>query len=974
MKIKITKSLLIIMIVFFINITKSYGYYNVKFENITNEDGLSQATVETIIQDKNGYMWIGTNDGLNRYNGYDFDIFKYNEELENTIANSYIIDLQQDNDGNMWVGTANGLSKINLKNDKVTNYTKEKSNLSDNNIGDILITKRGDIIIGTSNGINIYDKEKDDFRIILDNKNSITDQLIYSLEEDGNGDIWIGTKNGLNKVDIKNKKIYKFYEDGTNKSISGNKIYKVYYDKKGYIWVGTFENGLNRIDINTHDIKQYIHNEKDINSIGGNLIRDILRESNGTLWIATENGLCRYDEDKDNFYLYQNKVYDKDSLVNDSVFSLIEDSTGLIWVGTYGGISIFDSDNKIEHYKKDYSNDETLSENVIHGIYEDQNKLVWVGTNSKGLNVLNRDTGKVININKNNTNGKFTDDSVNVIAGKDNIICIGTNNGLNIIEKDKRTLYTYSELDGLNSNKIMALMMDNNGYLWIGGPSGINIININTREIINLNDILSNNGINNLYVREIYQDKEGIYWVGSFTDDGLIKINPVNRHIKSYKTEENDKTTISSNTVRSIQEDKLGNLWIGTSHGLNKFNKENEKFIRYLSKDGLPNNVIYGILIDEKNNPWMSTNLGISKLNIKENKFENFGISDGFQGNEFNGSAYYKNNKGEFFFGGINGLNVFDPKDINKANYTPKVRFDKFQVNGRYYSDINKYKFKYNENFINIKVSIPDYRNMENIQYIYKIEGATEHWNITESNNINYSNLYPGNYILKIKARSHTGAISEESSIKFSINPPIYKSKVAIALYILIIILKINYYMDVMSRNTKRLLNLINNIIDTAKIEHGNYQINLKPNDIVYVVEEAALSLKDYIENKEISLIIDPKIEEKVIMCDEYEIDRCIVNLVSNAAKFTPQGGTIEVSIKEHIDNIVITVEDTGIGIDPKYHKVIFDRFNQVDDEFKVKGGSGLGLTITKHIIELHGGNIYVESEINKGTKFTIII
>lgn len=1032
--------------------------HDIKFKNITNEDGLSQATVETIIQDKQGYIWIGTNDGLNRYNGYEFEVYRHDQESKNSITNNYIVDLQEDNEGNIWVGTANGLSKINL-NGKITNYfsSKDNGNLSHNNIGDILITKEGEVIVATSNGLNVYDKEKDEFKRILKEKDDITSQFIHTLEQDGNGDIWIGTKNGLNKIDIKNEKIYKFYSDKTENSISGNNIYGLSYDDDGYIWVGTFKDGLNRIDMNTHEIKRYKNDPKDINSLPGNYVRDVLKDSNGILWIATNNGLAKYNNEEENFITYKKNIYDEDTLVDEDVFSIIEDKSGLIWVGTYNGISVFDYNNKIEHYKKEPMNKNSLSENLIHGIYEDKDGLLWVGTNSKGVNVIDRKTNKVTYINKESTKGLFISDSINDITGKDNIIYIATDNGLVKIDKDKGTIDTYNKSNGICEDNVRTLFLDSKGYLWIGTIDGVSILNTKNNEVTDITKMLKNNGIEDLFARVIYEDKEGIYWIGCFVDGGLIRIDPVKKTIKNYKTKSNDKRTISSDTIRSIAEDSKGNLWIGTSYGLNKFNRKSETFTRYTAHDGLANDTVYGILIDKEDNLWLSTNLGISKLDVKNSKFENFGVTDGLQGNEFNGSAYYKNSKGEFFFGGTNGLNIFYPEDVNKNGYIPNVVFGGFEINGKKYNNIDGLEFKYNENFININMFIPDYRNMENVQYKYILEGADSEWHVIDTNNINYSNLPAGNYTLKVKARSHNGKITDESKVSFTILPHPLKSDIAIFIYFLILILiiysyinrmkyldklvikkteqlsdemekskellnkviqlernknnylinlshelrtplnviytteqlitefnksekglereKLSYYMKVMNRNTKRLLNLINNLIDTAKIDHGKYKINLKEENIVYIVEEATLSLKEYVESKGIQLIIDPEIEEKIINCDAYEIERCIVNLVGNAAKFTPSGGTIEVTIKDLNDGVLITIKDNGIGIDPKYHKLIFDRFNQVVDvNSEVKGGSGLGLTITKHIIELHNGEIYVEGNTGEGTKFTIIL
>ncbi|WP_071120923.1 ligand-binding sensor domain-containing protein [Romboutsia timonensis] len=1052
--------LLLIILLITTNIVYVSAYNNINFKNITSEDGLSQGTVETIIQDDQGYIWLGTNDGLCRYNGYEFKIYKHDEELENSITNNYIVDINQDNLGNIWVGTANGLSKIDTKTDLITNYNMndEEKSLSHYNIGDILITKSGDVLVGTSDGLNIYNEKKDEFYRIFNKDSDLSSQFIRSLAEDENQNIWVATNNGIDKIDIKNNKNIISFKTGHGKfDISENDIYVVRYDPKGYIWAGALKEGLNRIDINTNEVKQYKNDYRDEKSLPGNYVKDILRDSSGNLWVGTDNGLAKYNEQTENFATYKNKIYDKTSLVNDEVFSIQEDESGLIWVGTYAGISMFDPNTNIEHYKKDPFDENSISDNSIHGIYEDKDGLLWVGTNSKGVNVINRKNYNVKHLNKTSKDYPISDDNINDIVGIDNKIFIATKNGLNEVDKDLKTINIYNTEDGICNNNITALFADSKKNVWIGTANGISVLNTNTNEIIDITDILTNHNIEDQYIKVIYEDRKGNYWVGCFIDGGLVKIDPNKRTIENYRNKKEDKTSISSNNIRSIVEDKNGNLYIGTSYGLNKLNESNNTFERYSEKDGLSNNTVYGLLVDDNNNLWASTNLGISKLDTNTMTFETFNIIDGFQGNEFNGRAYYKNNSGELFFGGINGLNIFRPNDINRSRYVPTVIFDEFKVNGKVYKDINNQEFKYNENTINISVFISNYKNTKNIQYMYKLEGVSDSWDISRSNNINYSDLAPGTYTLKIKARSYSGKVSDESAVKFIIKPPIWKSKAAILIYLIIITIviyrtinsvkrldnlvknktlqltkemekndkllkkvielekrknnyfvnlshelrtplnvissteqlvtelnkskdgigksKLNGCMQVVRRNTNRLLNLINNIIDTAKIESGSYQLNIREHDIVYIVEEATLSLKDYIERKGIELIIDPEMEEKIIKCDEHEIERCIVNLVSNAAKFTPEGGTIEVTIEDLDEKVKIIVKDTGIGIDKKYHDSIFNRFNQVIDQgAESEGGSGLGLTITKQIIDMHGGQISVESELGKGCKFIIIL
>ena len=509
-------------------------------------------------------------------------------------------------------------------------------------------------------------------------------------------------------------------------------------------------------------------------------------------------------------------------------------------------------------------------------------------------------------------------------------------------------------------------------------------------------------------------------------------------------------------SIRCIVGGEGNDLWIGTNHGLIKFNMHTKNHRIYTEKDGLSNNTIYGILLDDKNNPWASTNDGISKLNIKTNTFRNLSSIDGLQSNEFNLEAYYKCKSGEFLFGGVDGLNSFYPEKISEASYSPVVTFDSFEINGEIYKNIDGLSFRHDENTIKVKYFIPEYKS-NNIQYEYKLEGSNDEWIRIGTNEVVLNDLNPGKYTFKIKAKSHNGTVGEESTVSFIVKSPIWFTKRAILLYIIIIIIlvylnitkvkrldtlvekrtlelseemkrsnilfkkaienernknnyfinlshelrtplnvinsveqlitnlnksengiskeKLDYYMEVSRKNISRLLNLINNIIDTTKIENGKYKITIDEYDIVYIVEEAALILKQSAESKGINLIIDTDIEEKIVRCDKQEIERCITNLISNAVKFTSKGGTIEVFIKDLDDKVIVTVEDTGIGIEDKYYESIFDRFNQIVDEHtEVKGGSGLGLTITKHIIDLHKGEIYVESEIDKGTKFTIIL
>lgn len=1014
---------------------------NLIFNNINIEQGISQSTIEDIFQDSEGYIWLGTNDGLNRYNGYEFKIYNY-EEYQNSISHNGITDITEDKYGNIWVNTVSGVNKINKKTEKISNYTEINGKIKEDSTTEIIVTKDNNILVGTYEGLNIYNAKEDRFDIILEQKDGILSSCIYSIDEDINGNIWIGTELGLNKL----SKDFKVLETYTSES----EIYNIFCDdENGFVWAGSDSSGLLKIDTKTKEVTQYINDIEDENSIPANQVGAIIRDIKGNLWVGTTNGLARYNEKNDSFDVYKNKVYDKNSLVYNDVRSIIEDREGVLWVGTYSGISIFDTESSIKYYNAGLDDGYLLSENMVHGIYEDDEGYLWIGSRTKGVNIIDREnnTSKSINMENNNV---IQSNSINDITGYKDFIFVATDAGVLKINKKENTIQNYNLEDGLIGENVKDIFVCDKNYLWIGSTNGLNLLDIENDKIIDMTDYVDEGS----YVRYVYQGQDGSYYIGFLRDGGLGIIEPNSKETKYYKNIPNDKTSISSNRIRYINEDSKGNIWIGTSYGLNKYDPKTKVFKRYTTSDGIANNTIYGVLVDDNDNIWVSTNKGISQIDTKNNTVNNLSVTDGLQGNEFNGNAAFKSKSGELFFGGINGLNAFYSEDVNSINNKSKVIFDGFKVNDKDYLDINGLKFDNNTENIKIKFFTPVYSSNKNISYEYELIGSNSSKATTKENYVIYNDLLPGKYTFKVRAVDSRGDISDSETIEFSIKYPFWMSPIACFIYLVIAILfiinnkyklkyldrlvksrtkeleeqmikneelynnnikieenknkylvnlshelrtplnvisstnqlllelskkdnikadKLAYYIDISERNCNRLLNLVNNILDNTKLQSKMYTLNLKEVDIIYLVEETSLTLIDYIKSKSIELIIDPEVEEKVILCDDYEIERCIVNLVSNAAKFTPEGGNITITIKDLDDKVMISVLDTGVGIEEKYHKTIFDRFNQVDND-ESKGGSGLGLSITSKIVELHKGEIYVESKVGEGSNFVIIL
>ena len=1042
-----------------------------KFRRITIEDGLSQTTINDIYQDKQGYMWIGTSYGLNRYDGKKFKVYKYNDGKEMTIPSNFICKIVEDSKENLWVATNKGLSKISKDRKKIQNYisdTKDKNTLSHYNTRYVFIDSKNRLWVGTEQGLNLYDEKNDKFeRFYIEGFNNEynVENYILTIEEDKDGVIWVGTRTGVLFLDEENGVLKRF--KGVREDEYINKIYTL---SNGEILIATEENGIKKYNKKEGTIEDIKNDENDKNSLPHNGVDAILEDDDGNLWIGTNKGIALRRNGENNFENYIHKEYDQKSLTNDYIISLYQDKSGLIWVGTFDGLNNFNPKVNLKSYVKSEFEENSLSDNIVYGIYEDNEGLIWVGTNGGGLNVINKYTNEIkyYQHDSENINSISNNRVWQVVGDGNNEIWIATSGGLDKFDKSTGLFTRYKDICGENSlvyNDVVSLHIDKEGILWIGTRNGLCSFDRKSK-FTDYSELMNKYGISDRYISSIYEDSDGMLWLGCGYDGGLIRFDRENMTMKSYTNDKDDVNSLSYNSIKSIAEDSKGNLWIGTAHGLNRLDKENEKFIRYGENEGITNTYIYGILFDDEDNPWISTNGGIFKLNVKENRAENFDVTDGLQSNEFNIYSYYRNEEGIMYFGGIKGIDSFDPKEMSREYHENfKIKVESVRVNGNEnsnekYVDLDKGKINlpYNKNNISIELFVSDYRNPSKISYLYKLKKTDNEWIYNENNNnINYSNLHPGKYELQVIARDSAGNLSDELSINIVIDNPPWLSPIAYLIYAICAIIliffginyvrilekiveqrtlqlhnkllenkklynkiieheqyknnyfinlshelrtplnvilsteklvtelnkkeehidksKLGYYMSVLNRNSKRLLSLINNIIDTAKIDAGFYKLNITENDIVYLVEEVVLSMKDFAENSGLELIIDPEVEEKVIECDAENIERCIINLIGNAIKFTDKGGKIEVGISDNDEYVTINVKDTGIGIEEKNYEIIFDRFSQgyrnITEEY---GGSGLGLTFTKQIINLHKGDIRVKSEVGVGSEFIIIL
>lgn len=1031
----------------------------INFYNLTMKHGLSSNLITDIYQDSLGYIWIGTEDGLNQYNGNL--IIEYNYDSERALTSTCITSINEDKHGNIWVGTDNGLNIINVFENEVNRIEKNAGDnniLSDYEITSIYRDSNDTMWVGTTNGLNKYDEENKEFiKYYSDGTDrSINNNYITDIGEDDYGYLWIGTIDGVATINldnfyIKNKK----YENITAH------IYQIDKDNKGNMW-NVNKNGVYQITVDNYKLGNY---SIDIGEDISEEITKVLCDSKGDVWFASLNGLIRYIPDNNTTKIYKSEPNSYNYLLSNSIRCLYEDRNGVLWVGTDSGISILNIEQQFSNKINNLFREQKINGNSITSFLEDNEKDLWIGTEQSGIIYFDvaKNTMTRFVYDESNENSLSSNKIKSITQGKSGRIIVSTEKGINLIDKETGIIKRCDEEELKKVtffNRGLKILNDDE-YIWIATNEGLYRGKNEEYEVLNYKEHFIASGIKNYKVSDIYQDDndENILWLAGGRDGGLIKFHKTKGVIKNYLSS-SESNSLSYDSINCIQGDGKGNLWIGTEAGLNKFNIKDEVFTGYYKNEGLGSNYINSIIIDNNQDVWIGTSNGLSKFIINENRFINFTEIDGLCGSQFNKRAAYKTKSGQLLFGTTKGVVSFDPNNIKEVvSKENKIVINNLWVNkDLYLGGKENIELKYNENNIAIEYFFPDYSRVEGITYLYKLDGVNGDWIRGNSDGYAfYSTLEPGSYTFRVKAVKSDGSLTEESSIKFVIKNPFWKSNSAYCVYISCVLLlilfiwyrvkilktivnrqtkeisiqmeenrklyeinirnekfkndyfvnlshelrtpiniilsviqllnslqengnvtqeKAVYYMDVIKKSSKNLLNIINDIIDSSKIESGTYKINKQENvDIVYLVEETALNMSDYINNKGIELIIDPEIEEMPICCDPKEIERCIINLIGNAVKFTESGGQIKVLIEENDDTVRISVEDNGIGISEDDQEFIFKRFEQGRSFNSTKvSSSGIGLTLVKYIVELHDGHVTLESELNKGSTFTVIL
>lgn len=780
---------------------------NVKFNHIGTKEGLSHGNVITTLQDSKGFMWFGTRDGLNKYDGYNFTLYKNDPENKNTLANNIVMDLAEDRTGKIWIATGGGgLDCFDPSTETFTHYPQGPDGVSESYVNCLFLDSEQMLWLGTEGGgLNKFDPNSKTFTYFSHDDSmagSLADNRVKDILEDSDHNFWVATDfGGLDLMNGDKKTFTHFRRTEDPTSITHNRVWSLKEDSQKRLWIGTYD-GLNMFDKNSRQFVRFVPADQNSN-LSSYFVRAIEEDDLGNIWIGMENGgISIMDPVKQTFSNYVHDDIDDASLSDNSVWTVFRDAKGNIWLGTFNaGINFVNRDavNKFTHYRHS-SAPTSLSNNKVLCIFEDSKDRIWVGTDGGGLNLFDPATGHFTHlINKpgdpNTICGNYV---LTVEEDGDGNLWIGTwGNGITVISPRntfKHYPYTPSNVTGIRSPNVWTIFNDSQNNIWIGTYSeGVQLYDKRTDKFVSFrHDPTNTASLSNNTVNVITEDSKGNIWVGT-SGGGL---NLFDRTTKAFTRFANDpgKNSLANDGVLCIVEDSKKNIWVGTSIGLSMFDPNTQQFTNYYTKDGLPNNAVVGILEDDNGDLWLSTFNGLSRFTPSTKKFQNYGLNDGLQGFEFK-KATCKSKSGVMYVGGVNGFNAFQPGNVVQKKYDPPLVLTGFEIfnkkveigtnNGepspltKSITETAEIDLSYQQSVLSFEFASLNYTtDQEKRKYAYMLENFDKEWNyIGTKRNATYTNLDPGSYVLRIGGLNNESNWSENRiAVVIRVHPPFWKT------------------------------------------------------------------------------------------------------------------------------------------------------------------------------------------------------
>jgi len=1036
---KITRLCLIIFCLF---LSFQISAETIFFDHLGGKNSLSQLSVNSIYQDELGVIWIGTRYGLNKYDGNKIEVFKHITHDKNSLFGNNIQTVCGDKKGNIYLQCRAGLVVYDLVLRKMITVCQN----------DVVSISYGlnSLWVCSNSVISNYDKENNKLKEFA--RPNIPNIRISCLKEASNGQLYIGTRNNGLMIMDKNKRLIT--------GIPDIDVVSLFEDSKQKMWVATRRNGLYIIERNSQ-ITHLGNNPSNSNSLSSDFVRSVCEDDFGNFWIGTFNGLCRYNAEQNKFTTFNHSESRPYSLGSSSIWCLLKDKQGTIWIGSYfGGIDYFNPEYSFyKFYSVDNGINYSLSSPIAGKIIEDNQNNLWIGTEGGGLNCLNRKTG-VISIYNNLPANKGV--SANTIKAlwldkSTNNLWIGTHiEGLYRMNLNtKQTVVFRNDPNNPSSlkNDYVRVIIPYQNKLYLATHNSVVIFDMATQQ----SSFLIENkkyGLENKQIWDMMLDKNENLWFS--TSSAVFKYDFHKRLLKRYVHDESDSQSVSSTYLNTFFQDSKGRIWIGSAgSGVDLYNPKTDNFRTYNSTNST---IIDDYILDIKESLsgylLIATNKGFSYFDIENNKFYNFVNQSVFPITAINEGGLFVTKDGEIFIGSTNGLFSFHENMLNIQPKTFSVLITDLYINNqrieptekgilkKSISLTNKIKLKYNQNAISIEYSCTNYVNAIQEDVDYMLDGFDKSW--IKSNNrhlITYTNLNPGSYQLKIRAKQKGGTVTE-TSLDIVIRPPFYATWYAYLFYIFVISVivyvlikfytssirlkvsldyekkekeqieglnqsKLRFFTNIshefrtpltliisqvesllqttslqsslysrllsVHKNAHRMGKLINELLDFRKQEQGFLQIKVSQQDIIRFLNEIVLTFKEYSDHRKINLTFNHDEPNIDLWFDTNQMEKVFYNLLSNAFKFTPDGGEINVSVQVQKIFVKIVVSDSGPGIKANDQGKIFDRFYQAENGYSNNAaGTGIGLALAKGIVELHQGTISTENRPEGGSRFIV--
>ncbi|HWV29437.1 MAG TPA: two-component regulator propeller domain-containing protein [Dyadobacter sp.] len=1035
------------------------------FTAITSLDGLSSNTVHTILKDRYGLLWFGTDDGLNKYDGTDFTIYRHDRSNPSSLASNDISSLHEDKAGRIWIGTIQG--SLHLYDRRKDAFVRVIGNES---VTAITSDHTGQLWVATTAGLVLVDPVT--FKTSrLSQRTGVPDQLrnglVQSFFEDQQEHMWVGTETSLFRFDFKTNRFARIAYGENAVSANANQVKTINGDKAGNIWAGTF-NGLYKFSPDGALLQSFKYQANDQHSISSDMIYAVAAENSETLWICTDGGLNLMNIKTGKVTRYAPDARASFSLTNKSIRSILIDKQGIFWLGTYkGGVNKFDKNLTTFALKRSNPYDpHGLSASFVTSFAERANGDLFVGTDGGGLNLYDRKTNLFTKIpilpqNKPGCSGlaimslELSGDKLWIGSFQDGLFALDTHTG------QYRQFTQGANPSSLNNNDVFSLMTDKQGKLWIGtNGGGINVFDPETQQFERYFDVsipLARRTIPlNGYIRDILQDKNGKIWIASH-GTGVAIFDPVLKKSVQY-----DKlnSTLPGNNALSLYQDSKGVIWVGTGgEGLARFDARTRSFTVFDQKAGLASGVINKILEDPQGRIWVSTDQGVSYLDQATKKFTNYSPHNGLQNNTFILGAGIRTQDNLLFFGGIQGFNYLDTRALRQNSNPIPVILKELRVGNKsispgdsttlseHISVAKSIHLAYKQNFT-LSYAALNYSDPSQTVYRYRLDGFDSEWHDAgASQTAGYTNLPPGTYRFEVQAKNHNGNWnSRGAAVEIVVEPPFYMTVYAYGFYLLSFIglmflirrrgirklenkfrqeqfereverkreldeMKIKFltnlshefrtpislilapldqllnratlaentpHLQGIKRNARRLLNLVDQLLDFKNLQEHESKLEATQGEIVSFIHDISESFRYLAQTKGIDYVFESQVGSLYMDFDANKIERIILNLLSNAFKYTRRGGKVTLSLSQRENAgqwLHIKVSDTGVGIPVDKHGKIFERFFQHDTAASILNqGSGIGLSIVREFVQMHHGSIHLDSAPGKGSTFTVML